>query len=124
MIICAPVISQKAVEAAVREDWDHAARRHEELRLRRLALAEGLAAIPGVSWTPQPAGFFAFARIDGCTDSERLSHDLLEEAHVVTIPGSAFGPSGEGHLRLSYGFATPEDITEATVRLGQCLEAR
>ena len=124
MIICAPVISQKAVEAAVLEDWDHAARRHDELRLRRLALAEGLAAIPGVAWVPQPAGFFAFARIDGCTDSARLSLDLLEEAHVVTIPGSAFGQSGEGHLRMSYGFAPAEDIAEATRRLHRFLETR
>src|SRR5690606_40777421 len=75
-----------------------------ELRARRRVLAEGLAAIPGVEWTPTRGGLFAFARIAGCTDSMRLSQDLVEQVHVVTIPGAVFGASGEGHLdRKSVG---------------------
>ena len=117
MIICAPVISQIAVEAAVRRAWDYPSTFHAELLDRRQALADGLAAIPQVEWTPQPGGFFAFARIRGCTDSLRLSHELLEEAHVVTIPGAVFGESGEGCVRLSYGYATCDQLSEATGRL-------
>jgi aminotransferase len=37
---------------------------------------------------------------------------LLNEARVITIPGSAFGPTGEGHVRLSFG-GTEQDINEA-----------
>jgi aminotransferase len=117
MIICAPVISQMAAEAAVRESWSYPASFHDELRQRRRALAEGLAAIPNIQWTPTRAGLFAFARIDGCRDSARLSDELLERAHVVTIPGGAFGASGEGFLRLSYGYAPVADLAEAVRRL-------
>jgi aminotransferase len=123
MIICAPVISQIAAEAAVRESWSHARRFHDELRRRRSALAEGLAHLPGVEWVPGPAGLFAFVGISGCGDSRALAHALLEEAHVVTIPGAVFGAAGEGFLRLSYGYAGTEDLTEAVTRLRRVLGA-
>jgi aminotransferase len=117
MIICAPMISQMAAEAAVRESWDYAATFHPELSARRRVLADGLASVPGIDWTPTRGGMFAFARVAGCEDSTRLSHQLLEQAHVVTIPGAAFGRSGEGFLRLSYGYASQSDLAEAVERL-------
>ena len=117
MIICAPVLSQVLAEAAARECWDYPLSFRDELRRRREILHEGLATIPGVSWTPPPAGMFAFARIHDCVDSTQLSRDLLEQAHVVTIPGRAFGQCGEGYLRLSYGFASQDEIREACSRL-------
>ncbi len=117
MIICAPVISQIAAEAAVRESWTHALSFHDELRRRRRTLAGALQRVPRIQWTPTPGGLFAFARVEGCEDSMRLSLELLEQAHVVTIPGAAFGPSGEGFLRLSYGYADVADIEEAVQRV-------
>ncbi|MDO8795869.1 MAG: pyridoxal phosphate-dependent aminotransferase [Vicinamibacterales bacterium] len=117
MIICAPVISQMAAEAAVRDSWEYPTSFHDELRQRRRVLADGLATIPGIEWTPTRGGMCAFARIAGCDDSTRLSNDLLERAHVVTIPGAAFGHSGEGFLRLSYGYANQADLAEAVARL-------
>jgi len=117
MIICAPVISQIAAEAAVRESWLYPASFHDELRRRRRILADGLASIPDVDWTPTRGGLFAFARTAGCDDSTRLSNELIERAHVVTIPGAAFGASGEGFLRLSYGYATTTELAEAVQRL-------
>jgi aminotransferase len=118
MIICAPVISQIAVEAALRSDWMYTQRFDGEFRLRRQALVDGLAAIPQIRWTPAASGFFAFARVDGCRDSAALSQDLLERAHVVTVPGAAFGRSGEGYLRLSYGAAPLNEISRAVSRIG------
>ena len=116
MIICAPVMSQMVGEAAVREAWDYPLSFHGELRQRREVLAAGLGEA-GLSWTPTPAGMFGLVRIPGCADSKQLSLDLLEREHVVTIPGSAFGASGEGHLRISYGYAGVDDLREATSRL-------
>ena len=121
MIICAPVISQIAAEAAVRENWDHAAHFHGALRERRDVLARELSSVPGIDWSPQRAGLFAFARIAGCTDSKELSSALLEEALVVTIPGATFGRSGEGFLRLSYGYAAVDRLREAARRLTRFL---
>lgn len=118
MIICAPVISQMAAEGAVREDWAYPTAFHDEFVARRQRFSNALAGMRGVDWTPTGGGFFAFARIDGCTDSQALAVRLLEEAHVVTIPGAAFGRSGEGCLRLSFGSAESDALAEATRRLG------
>ncbi|MBI4264051.1 MAG: pyridoxal phosphate-dependent aminotransferase [Acidobacteria bacterium] len=119
MIICAPVVSQMAAEAAVRESWGYAASFHGELRRRRRVLADGLADISRLRWTPTRGGLFAFVHVEGCTDSTRLSHELIERAYLVTIPGASFGSSGEGSLRLSYGYADADDLTEATQRLAR-----
>jgi aspartate/methionine/tyrosine aminotransferase len=117
MIICAPVISQIAAEAAVRDSWNYAHEFDSELRTRRRILSAGLDRIPRLHWTPTSGAFFAFVRVDGCQDSTALAAEILDRAQVVTIPGAAFGRSGEGYLRLSYGAATREQLTEACGRL-------
>jgi aminotransferase len=122
MIICAPVISQMAALGAVSEDWDYARSFHAGLLERREALAGGVRMIPHLHWTPNDAGFFGFVRVDGCSDSTALAESVLEKAHVVTIPGAAFGESGEGHLRLSYGAVPVADVAEAMRRLSAYFE--
>ena len=119
VIICAPVVSQMAVEGAIRHDWSYASTFRDDFRKRREVMRAGLQTIPRLEWTPAPGGLFAFARVEGCTDSNALAHRLLEEAGVITIPGAAFGSSGEGHLRLSYGYATLQDLAEAMERLAR-----
>jgi aspartate/methionine/tyrosine aminotransferase len=117
MIICAPTISQMAVEGALRDDWSYATQFHREFVRRRQLVSDRLAAIPKLSWSPTGAGFFAFVRVEGCTDSTALANRLLDEAHVVTIPGAAFGRSGEGCLRLSFGSVSDDDLVEGLDRL-------
>lgn len=117
MIICAPTISQMAAESAVRDDWSYATQFHPEFVRRRQLVAERLAAIPKLSWSPTGGGFFAFARVEGCTDSTALANRLLDKAHVVTIPGAAFGRSGEACLRLSFGSVSSDDLVEGLNRL-------
>jgi aminotransferase len=122
MIICAPVISQMAALGAVSDDWDYPTSFHAPLLERREALAEGVQMIPRLHWTPTGAGFFGFVRVDGCSDSTALAESVLEQAHVVTIPGAAFGRSGEGHLRLSYGAVPVAEVAEAMRRLSGYFE--
>lgn len=117
MIICAPVISQMAAEGAVRDDWQYPGSFRTEFVRRRRMVEDRLTAIRALEWTPTRGGFFAFARVNGCTDSTALANRLLEEAHVVTIPGAAFGRSGEGCLRLSYGSVDADELGEALHRL-------
>jgi aspartate/methionine/tyrosine aminotransferase len=117
MIICAPVISQVGVEAAVRESWDYPASFKPELAARRQLLAEGLMDLPRLRWTPTAGGFFAFVAVEGCSDSAALAAAILERAHVVTIPGSTFGRAGEGFLRLSYAAVSRPDLGAALGRL-------
>jgi aminotransferase len=117
MIICAPVIAQKAVLAALNECWDYPAPYLPELDRRRKYVHERIAAMPGMSWYPTKGGFFALVRVEGCTDSERLCMELLDKVQVVTIPGSAFGKAGEGFLRFSYGAADIHALAKAFDRL-------
>jgi aspartate/methionine/tyrosine aminotransferase len=107
MVICAAVPSQVGVAAAVREAWDYPLSFRSEFASRRAVLQEELPRVSRLDWAPTEGGFFAFVRVNGCVDSVRLSWEILETAHVVTIPGAVFGRCGEGYLRLSYG-ATPE----------------
>jgi aminotransferase len=117
MIICAPTISQMVVERALRDDWSYTRQFHREFVRRRQLVAERVAAIPTLSWTPTGGGFFAFTRVAGCTDSTMLANRLLDDAHVVTIPGASFGRSGEGCLRLSFGSVSGDDLVEGLDRL-------
>ncbi len=122
MIICAPAIGQSAALGAVRGDWNYPESFHADLLARREALLDGVRAIRRMHWTPTDGAFFGFVRVNGCSESAALAESLLEHAHVVTIPGAAFGGSGEGHLRLSYGSASVADVSEAMRRIGGYFE--
>ncbi|MBI2136601.1 hypothetical protein HYU06_06025 [Candidatus Woesearchaeota archaeon] len=47
---------------------------------------------------------------------------LLYEAKVETVPGAAFGPAGENHIRMSFG-AKPEELEEGMKRLKKWSES-
>ena len=117
MVICAPTIAQVAVEAAIRHDWTYPLSFRDEFAARRSILIQELSSIPHLHWPPTDGAFFAFVRVDGCTDSDRLADELLEQVHVVTIPGRTFGEAGEGCLRISYGAVDARALQEGTSRL-------
>jgi aminotransferase len=124
MVICAPVISQKAALAAL---WDNPQRlvHHRELLAhRRRLLVEEMVNIPSLSWQATRGSFFAFVKVKGCTDSAQMAMDILENAHVATIPGSLFGMGGEGYLRLSYGSVEPAELKAACHRLARFFRSK
>jgi aminotransferase len=121
MVICAPVIGQKALLGALREPPEELARRCDMLAQRRRLLLERLTGMPQLHWEPTFGSLFAFVRVEGCTDSTAFAHDILERAHVVTTPGRAFGSSWESYLRLSYGTVDLPDLEEACRRLARYL---
>ena len=123
MVICASVPAQAALVPAVRDDWAHAARGRAHLAAARAIIGQHVAASPRLSWTPTDGAFFAFVRVDGADDVHALALQLLETAHVVTIPGSSFGRAGEGHLRISYGAVSHADLEEGLARVGRVLGA-
>ena len=63
-------------------------------------------------WVPLPAG----------VASARFTRRLLEDFGVVVLPGSAFGPAGEGYFRIALT-VSPARLTEAIGRIGRALEA-
>ena len=120
LVICAPVISQIAVAAALNSDYYPAlAAQRTELVARRATLRTGLAPVPAITWTETHGSLFAFLHVAGDPPAAALARRLIREAGVQLIPGSAFGQAGAGHLRLSYGAASVADIAAALVRLGE-----
>jgi len=74
----------------------------EAYRKRRDLLVAGLNEL-NLPCVPPAGAFYAFpdvSRID--PDSRKAAEVLLERAQVATVPGSVFGPHGEGHLRFSF----------------------
>jgi LL-diaminopimelate aminotransferase len=69
-------------------------------RERRDALHAGLTAL-GWNFRKPTAGFFCWANTPHGLPSIELCSRLIEEAHVVTVPGGGFGPAGEGYLRMA-----------------------
>ncbi|MEM1590018.1 MAG: pyridoxal phosphate-dependent aminotransferase [Candidatus Bathyarchaeia archaeon] len=65
---------------------------------------------------PQGA-FYVFPAYKVSIPSNVLAQRLLMECHVATVPGVAFGPSGEGHLRLSYSLKEVALLREAFSRM-------
>ena len=55
--------------------------------------------------------------------SEEFATDLLEKEHVVVVPGTAFGDSGEGFIRISYAYSL-NVLKEAIRRIELYLETR
>jgi aspartate/methionine/tyrosine aminotransferase len=119
MLVCAPIISQRAALGALKTPLDELARRRAALSQRRQLMAQHLAEIPRLHWHPTSGAYYAFVRVEDCLDSVALAWDLLERAHVAVVPGGYFGRNGEGFLRLSYGSVDRSDLDEACRRLAK-----
>ena len=55
--------------------------------------------------------------------SEEFSMDLLDQEKVAVVPGSAFGESGEGFIRISYAYSIDE-LKEAFMRIERYLQKK
>lgn len=91
----------------------------KEFEKRRDIVYEGINAIDGISCVKPQGAFYAFVNIKGTgLTSEEFAVRLLEEKHVGMVPGTGFGNSGEGFVRLSYATST-ENIREGIRRIGE-----
>jgi aminotransferase len=101
-MLCASIISQEAaIEALVHGEEDMLAMR-EQYRLRRNFIVKSFNEIGLPCHLPE-GSFYAFPLIEntGLTSRE-FAVQLLEQQRVAVVPGNAFGPGGEGHVRASY----------------------
>ena len=116
--ICAPAPSQYAALAAPTGPTDPIRQMRDALDARRTLCCRRLDAQADAFDYVAPRGaFYIMARYRFTdTPSRETAVRLLNEARVITIPGGAFGPGGEGHLRLSYG-GTEEEIDKAFDRI-------
>jgi aspartate aminotransferase len=93
---------------------------------RRTLVMEALKDMPGIHCTVPQGAFYVFpdirAHLKGSTpDSVSFCRTLLEECHVATVPGSAFGV--EGYLRISYATSL-EKLQEGLRRIHDFLKKR
>jgi len=113
-IMSAPTVAQDAALVAIQGGEPHVQAMLAEYDRRRRLLVDGLRAAGLETFEPRGA-FYAFPRITstGLT-SDEFTERLLREEAVAAVPGNAFGPSGEGHVRMCY--ATAYDKLEEAVR--------
>jgi aminotransferase len=101
-ILCAPIVSQEAALEALRHGRGDMLEMREQYRLRRNFLVHAFRAMGLPCFEPRGA-FYLFPSIKSTGKS---SHDfafgLLKAQQVAVVPGTAFGPSGEGYVRCSY----------------------
>ena len=119
-IMFAPTTSQYAAVEAMRNGDGDIEHMREEYDRRRRYLVENLNRI-GLSCFEPKGAFYVFPdiRSTGLTSEEFCERFLLEEK-VAVIPGSAFGPGGEGFVRACYA-ASMRDIAEAVARMDNFL---
>lgn len=83
----------------------------------RHLIVEGLNRIKGFSCLMPKGAFYVFPNIAGFgMSSKQAAEYILKKTHVVTSPGDAFGPLGEGYIRICYA-SKYEDIQEALQRM-------
>lgn len=89
--------------------------RAEYARARDIAF-QRLSAMGRVRLVRPEAAFYAFFAVDGMTDSVEYCKRIVREANVGLAPGRAFGPEGEGFIRLCFA-TSPDRLSEAFDRL-------
>ena len=117
-IMSAPTTAQDAALEALTSAEPDVERMLAAYDRRRRILVDGLNDLGLRTFEPRGA-FYAFPQITSTgLDSETFVERLLTEEHVACVPGGAFGPSGEGHVRMCYATGE-EQIREALVRIAR-----
>ena len=116
--MCAPTTSQAAALAALEQGQPFVDQMREEDDLRRRLIVDALNEFGLTCFEPRGA-FYAFPQVSGTgLDDDRFATQLLESEKVAVVPGSAFGPGGEGFVRCSYATAY-DQIEQAMERIGR-----
>ena len=112
-MICTPRVSQTAGIAALRGDEPHFAEFEAAFAKRRELICQRLDALPHVFDYIKPEGaYYIFPRIlTEHTSARDFCLQLLNNGRIALAPGSAFGPSGENHVRMTYC------VSEETINL-------
>lgn len=93
--------AQRAGVEALRGDQGAVRAMVAEFKKRRDIMIDGLRKMEIECALPRGA-FYAFAKVSQFGNSVEVTEKLLRDALVAVTPGSAFGPNGEGYVRLSY----------------------
>jgi aminotransferase len=116
-VACVDTFAQYAALGALKGPQDFVDETVAEFDRRRRFVFRRLNEIEGFSCTLPKGAFYMFPSVKAFNlSSEEFARFLLKEAHVATVPGSAFGYYGEGYVRISYA-AAYEQLEEAFNRI-------
>jgi aminotransferase len=121
-IMSAPTMAQDAALEALLHGEPDVQRMVGEYDRRRRLLVDGLNTLGLPTFEPRGA-FYAFPEVTSATwlSSDDFAERLLREERVAVVPGNAFGPSGEGHVRMCYA-TSYEQLVEALARISRFVE--
>jgi aspartate aminotransferase len=122
---CTPPFVQLAGLAALTGPQDCVTAAVGRFERRRDWLVDGLNGLPGVRCSPPGGAFYAFPDVRRIEEraglsTEQLAERLLDLHGVAVLPGTAFGPGGAGHLRLSFA-TSAADLDLALERIRECV---
>ena len=122
-IMCAPTTSQYAAVEALRNGDEDVDMMREAYNQRRRFLVHTFREM-GLDCFEPFGAFYVFPSIKstGMT-SDEFAEQLLKEEKVAVVPGTAFGDSGEGFLRISYAYSL-EELKTATERIARFVANR
>jgi aminotransferase len=115
--LCPPSLGQLAALAALECPQEVLDSLYTEFRDRVRFLHDHVASIPGITCVKPQGAFYLFPNVKRFgLSSMDLAIQLIEKAGVTTLPGTEFGPYGEGYLRLSV-CAKREQLEKGVARL-------
>ena len=122
LVTAASTISQKAAVRALVQGISDAEVMREEYRERRDYVYQAMTKL-GFEVARPSGAFYIFAKIPVGLEQDSMAFciDLAEKNQLAIIPGIAFGPEGEGYVRISYA-ASMENLVEAMNRLAAYVE--
>lgn len=110
-----PVPTQRAAIAALEQGESFVDAQRARMTECRDILAGALAATGRARFALPQGAFYLFVAVDGESDSRKLAFRLVDEAGIGVAPGDAFGPGGEGYVRICFA-RSPAEIAEAARR--------
>lgn len=121
---CANSIAQEAALAALKGPQGCVEKMAAEYKRRRDFLVKHLNQIEGISCLKPQGSFYVFPNIEKLgMSSLACAMWLLDKARTSTVPGSGFGPNGEGHIRISCA-ASLENLEKAIRRITNAIKSR
>lgn len=120
-MLCAPILSQEASVEALKSAETDIALMKSEYKKRRNFIHSSFEEM-GIPCIYPDGAFYAFADVSKFgMNSKDFALKLLDEQNVACVPGTAFGPCGEGFIRCSYA-TSMDEIKEAMIRIGRFIE--
>jgi len=121
-VACVDTLAQYIALAALKGPQDFVENMVQEFDKRRNLVYRRINEIEGFRCILPKGAFYIFPNIEEFgIPSEQFAEFLAKEAKVITVPGSAFGHNGEGHIRISYA-ASYEELEEALNRIEEAVK--